>query len=365
MTIIAAGEKLHDILDILDEGYFECDGTGCLVFANLSFCRIIGSDRDAVIGKKLSELAGGDHSDGIDRIFKEAYHTGVSAADDMNWLSKSGRKVKIRFSLFPISDGAGTVTAFRGIVRDITELDQCEQDLARLRKLEAIGIISGGMAHDYNNALTAILGNITLARMEAGSSNEALVELLTEAEAASFKAVELTKRLSIFARAGRPDRKVIDYSESLRQTVQSVLAGYPGTYVLNIQKGLWKVDVDEFQISHAVTYLLDNAIESMKEPGEISVTSENHIAEGEASHHEITLSPGNYVRISVSDNGTGIKPDDIKNIFDPFFTTKEASSGMGLATSFAIIKRHHGYIDVMSEPGRGSTFFLYLPAILS
>jgi len=273
--------------------------------------------------------------------------------------------LKIRFSISPITDIAGGFAGFRCTVRDLTDLDRCEQELVRMRKLEAVGIMSGGIAHDYNNALTAILGNISLAKMEAGQGNETLLELLNEAEAASFKAVELTKRLSIFGRGGRPDRKVIDYPDFLRRTVHSVLEGYCGKYELNIQDGLWKVEIDEFQINRAVTYLLNNAVESMAEPGKIRVSAENCVVEKTASSFEISLSPGKYLRISISDEGDGIKPDDITRIFDPCFTTKKTASGMGLASSYAIIKRHYGYIDVKSAAGKGTTFYLYLPAIPS
>jgi PAS domain S-box-containing protein len=366
MTKSGDMERFHEILDLLDEGYFECDVEGCVVFANLALCRIIGFGREDAIGKKYSALSGSGSSGESDQKFDEVRRTGVPARlDNWNWASKYGRTMKIRFSLSPITDEAGKFAGFRGIVGDLTDLDRCAQELVRMRKLEAIGIISGGIAHDYNNALTAILGNISLAKMEAGPDSETLMDLLNEAEAASFKAVELTKRLSIFSRGGRPDRKVIDYHESLTRTVHSVLDGYRGQYELNIQDGLWKVEIDEFQINRAITYLLENAVESMAEPGKIRVLAENCEVEDTASRFEISLSPGNYLRISISDEGDGIVPDDLVKIFDPYFTTKKAASGMGLATSYAIIKRHYGYIDVKSAQGKGTTFYLYLPAVPS
>lgn len=110
-----------------------------------------------------------------------------------------------------------------------------------------------------------------------------------------------------------------------------------------------------------MTYILLNAMEAMPEPGLIRITADNAVVEKEASHHEISLQPGNYVRISVSDEGVGIPAESIHNIFDPYYTTKEMASGLGLATSYAIIKRHHGYIDVQSSEGNGSTFYVYLP----
>jgi len=154
---------------------------------------------------------------------------------------------------------------------------------------------------------------------------------------------------------------VVDCTDTVRSIASTVLAGYAGTYEVLIHKDLWKVDIDEFQIGQVITYILNNAVEAMSPPGHISIAVENIVVEQEESRHELSLQPGKFVRISISDKGMGIPPEEINNIFDPYYTTKEMASGMGLATSYAIIKRHHGYIDVRSAPGRGSTFILYLP----
>ena len=141
-----------------------------------------------------------------------------------------------------------------------------------------------------------------------------------------------------------------------------MLVGYKGIWQVDLQDDLWPADIDEFQIGQVMTYLLVNAMEAMATPGRIHIQARNEVVEHEESHHELSLQPGQYVVVSVSDEGEGIPPENIPKIFDPYFTTKEMASGMGLATSYAIIKRHHGYIDVKSTVGKGSTFFFYVPA---
>jgi PAS domain S-box-containing protein len=354
-------DKWQAVLDTLEDGYYECDLDGIFVSANSAFCRITGYSRDEIIGMDYKILFTADEGEKIYRAYHDVFVTRRPSMISSTLNDKSGRKKQIESSISLISDDAARASGFRGIIRDVSEKKRMEKELLRARKLEAIGILAGGIAHDYNNALTAILGNISLAKMEAGPEAEGLIEALNDAEEASLKAVELTRHLSTFAKGGKPDLAVINYGGPLRTVVDIALGGYTGTCELDLQNDLWPVNVDEFQINQVMTYILNNAVESMQPPGAIRIKAENTIVENQESHHEITLQPGKYVRISIQDEGVGIPAEDIHRIFDPYFTTKEMSSGMGLATSYAIIKRHHGYIDVRSTPGKGSTFFVYLP----
>lgn len=357
-----SGDKWLAIIDNLEDGYYECDIQGNFTVINSAMCRITEYGQDEFIGMNFRKWFTQEDGETVYQRYNEVYKTGKPARIlNFTAVTKSGRKKKIELSIALVRETDGKIRGFRGIIRDITDKNKMEMELLRARKLEAIGILAGGIAHDYNNVLTAILGNISLAKMEVDPDNSSLMEVLNDAEVASLKAVELTRRLSTFARGGKPERQVIDYSEPLRSIVDSVLRNYAGRHELVIKDRLWEVEVDEFQIGQVVTYILLNAMEAMPEPGLIRITADNAVVEKEASHHEISLQPGNYVRISVSDEGVGIPAESIHNIFDPYYTTKEMASGLGLATSYAIIKRHHGYIDVQSSEGNGSTFYVYLP----
>ncbi|MBN1497582.1 MAG: PAS domain S-box protein [Spirochaetes bacterium] len=355
-------EHWHEIADGLEDGYYECDIKGHFLYGNRALCRITEYDSHEFIGLSYKKLYTPEDQKRIYALYHEVYVTGKpNRFIDFSAITKSGRKRLIECSISPARGPDGTIRAFRGIIRDVSEKNRMEKELQRARKLEAIGILSGGIAHDYNNALTAILGNISLAKMEADPENKGLMEVLNDAEEASVRAVDLTRRLSIFARGGKPDRKIINYTDGLRNIIDAALCDYAGNYTITIQEGLWDTDIDEFQIGQVITYILENAVESMKKPGAITITAENNVVEHELSHHELTLQPGKYVRISIADEGSGIAPESVGNIFDPYYTTKEMASGMGLATSYAIIKRHHGYIDVKSITGKGSVFHVYLP----
>jgi PAS domain S-box-containing protein len=354
----------HAIIESLEDGYYECDLKGIFLVANSAMHRITGSGPGELIGQCYTSFYSPEEAKRIYEAYHEVFVTGNPARlINFMGITKGGRQRKIEGSISPIRKDGGGIRGFRGILRDVSDKSRIEKELLRARKMEAIGILAGGIAHDYNNALTAILGNISLAKMETDPSAGSMMEYLNDAEQASMKAVDLTRRLSTFARGGKPERNVVDCTDTVRSTVDSVLAGYPGTHQLIIHDDLWKVDIDEFQIGQVVTYILNNAVESMAEPGPITVTVENTVVKTEESHHEMSLQPGNFVRITIGDRGAGIEPENIQNIFDPYYTTKEMASGMGLATSYAIIKRHHGYIDVRSTPGTGSSFFIYLPVV--
>jgi len=350
------------IVESLEDGYYECDLNGTFTVSNGAMHRITGYEGDELVGKNYVSFYSPEDVKQIYALYHEVFVTGTPARlINFKGITKSGTRKSIEGSISPIRDETGAIRGFRGILRDLSDKNRIEKELLRARKLEAIGIMAGGIAHDYNNALTAVLGNISLAKMEADPANASMMEYLNDAEMASMKAVDLTRRLSTFARGGKPERSVVDCTDTVRSIASTVLAGYAGTYEVLIHKDLWKVDIDEFQIGQVITYILNNAVEAMSPPGHISIAVENIVVEQEESRHELSLQPGKFVRISISDKGMGLPPEEINNIFDPYYTTKEMASGMGLATSYAIIKRHHGYIDVRSAPGRGSTFILYLP----
>ncbi len=249
-------------------------------------------------------------------------------------------------------------SAILGIVTDITERKKMEEELFRTEKLESVGILAGGIAHDFNNLLTAILGNISLAKLIT-NPEDSVYERLAEAEKASLRAKDLTKQLLTFSTGGAPVKKVIPISEVVMESARFALRGSDVKCKFSISDDLWPVEVDEGQISQAVQNIIINADHAMPEGGTIHVSCKNvNISEDDIK----SLKGGRYVMISIKDHGIGIPAGHLEKIFDPFFTTKEKGSGLGLATTYSIIKRNGGYITVESEVGVETTFHLYLPA---
>lgn len=356
--------KCNAVLQSLQDGYYEFDNNKKVRYINRALSRIFGYDENEIKGMSYYDLvAPGDHET-MDRVNDDILRTGKPTDfKDLSIIRKNGKKRVLDGSASPVYSLEGKVIGIRGIARDVTKRSKIQDELLQARKLEAIGILAGGIAHDYNNALTAIIGNLSLARMEANDCSDNLKEILTDAEDASMKIKELTQRLSTFARGGRPDKKLATLDDLLEDTVDYSLEGYGGTWNLDIEEGLWSAEIDVMQISQALQHILVNARQAQDDQGHIEIKARNINVEEEASHHEISLQPGEYVLVSVKDSGGGIEVEEVHRIFDPYYSTREMASGMGLAISYAVIKRHRGYIDVVSEEGEGAEFLVYLPAV--
>jgi PAS domain S-box-containing protein len=242
--------------------------------------------------------------------------------------------------------------------REIAERQRLEDELLNTRKLESVGLLAGGIAHDFNNILTAIVGNISLAKQLAPAEHR-LIGRLVAAEKACQRATDLTQQLLTFSQGGAPIKRPVSIAELIQETVNFALRGSKIRCEFTIALALWAVDVDEGQISQVISNMIINADQAMPHGGTIRVQAENYPIPAE---HTLPLRPGKYVRIAIADQGVGIPPEHLSRIFDPYFTTKPRSSGLGMATAYAILQKHEGYVTVESAVGLGSTFYIYLPA---
>ena len=249
-------------------------------------------------------------------------------------------------------------TVVLSIVRNITERLRLEHELQRMDKLESLGTLAGGIAHDFNNMMTGIIGNINLARIEDDVPRSH--ELLEEAEREVLQARGLTQQLLTFAKGGAPVRSAQDLAPVLREAVSFALRGSDISTSFDLPTDLWWASIDKGQLSQVFSNIAINAHEAMPAGGGISVLARNVTV---AAGTYPDLPPGDYVRIDLSDNGVGIAETDVHKIFDPFFSTKSRGSGLGLATAYAIVRKHDGTIGVVSAPGAGATFSILLPAV--
>ncbi|MEJ2568724.1 MAG: ATP-binding protein, partial [candidate division WOR-3 bacterium] len=241
---------------------------------------------------------------------------------------------------------------------DITEEKEIEKERQKIQKLESIGILAGGIAHDFNNFLSGIIGNISLAILEAKDNNE-LVKILNDAKEATDMAKNLTRQLLTFSSGGAPIKETTSIANIIKETAEFNLRGSNVRSFYDIPEDIWKVDVDKNQISQVISNLIINADQAMPEGGAIKIKLENTLIEEDTV---LPLNKGNYIKITVEDKGLGIAEKHLPRIFDPYFTTKQKGSGLGLATTYSIIEKHNGYITVDSKLGMGTTFYIYLPA---
>ncbi|WP_372679936.1 ATP-binding protein [Desulfosarcina sp.] len=231
----------------------------------------------------------------------------------------------------------------------------------RIRQLESIAALSGGIAHDYNNLLTAIMGNISLA-LEQVQSDSKVSDLLEQALAASRVAKTLTRRLITFSKGGQPTKKPTDIVNVIENTAAFSLSGSNIRCEWGPSNGTWSANIDAQQIGQAIHNLMINAAESMPSGGTVSISFENTMVDSPNS----ILAPGRYVDIAIQDQGVGIPAEHIEKIFDPYFSTKAKGAikgtGLGLSISHSIISSHGGEITVCSRVGVGTTFHVLLPA---
>ena len=307
------------------------------------------------------------HPDDRDRVWEEIeeHRTNKSPLDvEYRIITKDHVTKWVKDRATPMLDENGEIVRTDGFMEDITERKQLEDQLRHAHKMEAIGTLAGGIAHDYNNLLSVILGNIAMAKEDL-KPEDGIYPFLNEAETASFRAKELTHRLITFSRGGAPIREKASIMELLRESANFALAGFGVTCDFTLPDDLWAVEYDEAQMQQVINNLMTNACEAMPQGGTVGLTAENVVV-GEEEEKALPLRAGEYVKISLRDQGVGIPEEQLSLIYDPYFSTKERGEqkgmGLGLATAYSIVNKHDGHIMVESTVGAGSTFHLYLPA---
>jgi len=245
------------------------------------------------------------------------------------------------------------------VIRDITAEDKADQERARTRHIESLGILAGGIAHDFNNLLTGILASFSLFKVRFGNDH-AIGDLADQGIKASQQAAKLTRQLLTFAKGGEPVLEAVNMREIVEESVGFVLRGSSCTYTVDLPDETHGIIADRGQISQVFHNLSINALQAMPSGGSITVSGKKCVISESAG---LPLASGEYVEIRFVDTGNGIPPETVGRIFEPYFTTKSSGSGLGLATTFSIVKRHKGLITVSSEVGKGTSFRLYLPYV--
>ncbi len=273
-------------------------------------------------------------------------------------ISRDGTERIIADSGAPIQDNNSRIVGVVIVFRDMTEKIKLLDAVQQTDRLNSLGVLAGGIAHDFNNLLSGIFGYIEMARLK-NTNDKSVSDYLDKAFTVFNRARDLTQQLLTFSKGGMPVCKTGNIGLLIKDSAAFALSGSNITCEYIIDEDLRLCDFDENQMSQVIDNIVINAKQAMPVGGKIVISAKNCFLKHQKNPF---LKSGNYIRISISDTGIGIQPDHLKSIFDPFFTTKHQGNGLGLATCYSIIKKHDGYIDVESTPGKGSVFHILLPA---
>ncbi len=355
--------KFSAIASTAADAIIVMDNKGIISYWNSAAERIFGHSSQEALGRELHHVIAPQryweaYAKGFEKFRGSGHGPAVGNTLEFIAVKKDGTEfpIEVSTSTIPVEGEWHAV----GIVRDISERKKTDQELIKIEKLESLGVLAGGLAHDFNNLLAVILGNISLALVDTELTDQNY-RRLADVEKAVMRAQDLTHQLLTFAKGGAPVKQTASIRGIIEDSCRFSLSGSNVQCIFSFAADLKAVEVDAGQIGQVINNLVINAIQSMPEGGTIRVKAENATA---GLPDELPLASGDFIRISIEDQGTGIPQKILSKIFDPYFTTKQKGSGLGLATSFPIIKRHGGYITVESAMGKGSAFHVYLPATL-
>jgi len=344
-----------------------------LVYISPSVKRVLGLDPQEVIGETVEtvltpaslEVARKALAEGFAREGEKQDDTSSARTLDLELYRKDNSTIWAETKVNFLHDSEGALTGLMGVTRDITEKMQLQNQFFQAQKMESIGTLAGGVAHDFNNLISGILGYASLIKMKL-KKNHKLYRYADTIETSARHAGELTGQLLAFSRGGNYEPKVVNLNRVLDETLEIINRTFDKSIEIevNMSESIPTVEADPGQIQQVIMNLCVNACHAMANKGKLIIeTTEETIGEEQAASLAKTR-PGSYVILSIADTGIGMDEETVKRIFEPFFTTKEKGkgTGLGLAMVYGVVQRHGGTVRVSSEPGKGSTFKIYIPA---
>ncbi len=360
----AESKRLMAAIEQVAEAIVMTDAQGIIQFVNPAFERTTGYRREEAIGQNPRILKSGEHDERFYRNFWDTISSGKTWAGRMVNKRKDGTFYNEETTISPVRDASGRIINYVAVKRDITEELRMADQFQQAQKMEAVGLLAGGVAHDYNNMLGVILGYTELA-MNKVDAAQPLHADLKEIYKAAKRSAHITRQLLAFARKQTIIPMVLD----LNQNVENMLVMIRGLIGEDVdlswlpEIGLWPIKMDPIQIDQILANLCVNARDAIADIGKVIIETRNAVFDENYCAHHAGFLVGEYVLLCVSDNGRGMDNEILDQIFEPFFTSKGVGQGTGLGLSivYGIVKQNNGFIDVYSKPGKGTTFRIYLP----
>ena len=363
-------ERYRSIIENIQEGYYEVDIAGNFMFYNESMCKILGYERDEMVGMNNRNFSSQKAAKKQYEAFNKVYREGTPAKG-FEWqvIRKDGTIGILETSVALIRDSASNPIGFRGIARDVTEEKRIKDQLQRAEKMETVGTLAGGVAHDLNNLLSGIVSYPELLLMQLPEDSPFRKPIAT-IQKSGEKAVAVVQDLLTLARRAVMPTEPVDLNQVVSQFLSSPEYHKIREYSPDVQTEVRLEEAEGLTImgspthlSKTVMNLLSNAVEAMPRGGRIVVSTDQCYMDRPVAGYD-DIKEGDYVMLTVADTGTGISPDDIDKIFEPFYTKKKmgrSGTGLGMAVVWGTVKDHKGFIDVQSIEGEGTTFKLYFP----
>ncbi|MEN6439478.1 MAG: heavy metal translocating P-type ATPase [Syntrophobacter sp.] len=362
----AERERLMAAIEQAGEIIMITDPQGIIQYVNPAFETVTGYPRQEVLGKTPRILNSGRQDS---EFYRKMWET-ISGGDTWEGRIVNKRKDATLYTvnavISPVCDTAGRIVNYVAVKRDITEEIRLQSQLLQAQKMESIGRLAGGVAHDFNNMLGVIIGHAEIA-LEELESTQPIYNDLRQILTAAHRSADLTRQLLAFARKQTVSPRVLNLNETVEGMLKMLrrLIGEDIDLLWKSGHGLWPVRIDPTQIDQILANLCVNARDAIGGVGGVTIETDNVEFDEAYGREHADFIHGRYVMLAVSDNGCGMDKEVLDHLFEPFFTTKDIGkgTGLGLATVYGIVKQNNGFINVYSEPGQGTTFRVYLPSL--
>ncbi len=359
--------RLATAVDQAAESVIISDRSGIIQYVNPAFERLSGFNKEDIAGQNFRVLKSDKHDDDFYREMWGIISSGKGWAGRISNRMKDGSLREFETTISPIRDDSGAIVNFVSVNRDVTQEVALEAQLLQAQKMEAVGTLAGGIAHDFNNLLQVIQG-YTEVLLHDTNHEQSGYEPLKKIHGSAKRGAELTSQLLTFSRKVQSERRPLDLNQEVEQVKNLLERTIPK--MIEIELYLSKTDAivsaDPVQVEQALMNLAVNAMDAMPEGGKIILETEKAVLDEQFCKVHLGAKPGEYVLLSISDTGHGMDKEILDHVFEPFYTTKEVGkgTGLGLAMVYGIVKTHEGYILCYSELDSGTTFKIYLPALV-
>ena len=358
----ASRARYFDLYDLAPVGYFTLSKQGLILEANLTAAKLLGQTREALVQEPLTRFILPE-----DLVIYYDYRKALSKTNmpqgcELRLLTEEGSPFWARIEASMVK-GTDTPPVCRAVMSDITERKQMEEKVLRTQRMECIGTLASGVAHDLNNILTPVILSTSILRdVDDPERREALLATI---EKCAKRGADVVNQVLTFARGATGERTTVKLDCLVKEVEKVIRVTFPKNIIIvsSISPELWPVNADPAQIHQVLLNLCINARDAMPDGGHLFMLAENQEIDENFASTVPDAKPGDYTMLSISDSGTGIPREIIAKIFDPFFTTKEVGkgTGLGLSTVIGIVRSHGGFVTVESEEGRDTTFKLFLP----